>query len=134
MIRLEKNKDHSLPLEFINNLKSEDEEKKWAIMIFTKTSKVLRIIPTRVPSVIKVFVKYSRSEPNSIQEIGEVFMKNKITTVYSEGPCMCGVIPPHRGYEGYIESYKLSVPEDQLRSELLAMTNVINVEITKYQL
>jgi hypothetical protein len=134
MIKLEKNKDLSLPMDFIENLKFRDMEKRWAVMIFELKMGLVRIIPTKSPSVIKVLVEYNQSELNATQELGEVFMRNKIKTIYSGGPCRCGVIPPHRGYEGYIESYKLSVSQDQLRSELLAMTNVTKVEITKYSL
>ncbi len=131
MIKLEKNKVLFIPMDFIKNLKSRDMEKRLAVMIFDLKVGLVRIIPTKSPSIIKVLIEYSQIESNALQELGEVFLRNKIKTIYSGGPCLCGITPPHRGFEGYVESSELSIPENQLRSELLAMTNVTNVEITK---
>ena len=129
MIKLKKSNPIFLSTEFIENLKPKETAKVWAVMILAPSTKIIRIIPTKSPMVIKVLVEYSKSEPDLLQELGVVFMRNKLKTIYSTGICMMHD-PPCKPYEVYIDSGDIPISKDQLNSELLAMTNVTNVEIT----
>ena len=104
------------------------EDPKWALLILTSVTKIVRFIPAKSPTIIKVTINYLKSN-DFLQELGIVFMRNKIKTLYSTGYCFA-CDPPCSPMEGYIDLSDLSISTDQLKSELLALTNIVNVEIT----
>ena len=130
MIKLKKSNPIFLSTEFIENLKPKETAKVWAVMILAPSTKIIRIIPTKSPMVKKVLVEYSQSDPDMLQELGVVFMRNKLKTIYNTGICMMHD-PPCKPYEGYIESCDLKISDYQLKQELLKIKYVRNVEITK---
>jgi hypothetical protein len=141
MIKLKKNNSSAivLPTDFIENLQPEDPEKRWAVIIFAPATKTIRTIPTKSPTVIKVSIEWSKTEPDTFQELGEIFMRHKIKTLYSTGICFYESPCPYGRtslcpYVGFIDASDLHISEDQLRSEFLAMTNVTNVKLTKCSL
>ncbi|MHA1944855.1 MAG: hypothetical protein ACXAC6_17690 [Candidatus Hodarchaeales archaeon] len=133
MIKLEKKKDLSLPLVFIEYLKSEDREKGWAIMILDSSTQIVRIIPTKSPCVIRVSIDYIKTKTlcDIPQEQGIIFMRNSIKTLYSSAICYAeSHKTPCRPIEHYIDLSDLSISNDQLKSELLAIHGIVNVKIT----
>ncbi|MFX1514785.1 MAG: hypothetical protein ACFFC6_00610 [Promethearchaeota archaeon] len=135
MIKITKDNPIFIPSKFVENLRLKDKEEEWAVMIFTSpcTSKIIRVISTKSPMVIKVFIEWSQTGPDTLHELGVVYMRNNIKTLYSTSICFCGHIPPHL-YEGYIDSCDLPISEDQLKSELLALPNATKVRLTQYSL
>jgi len=141
VIKLNKKVPILIPTEFIEILKPDEMRKftrlkklkRWAVMILTPTcgSWITRTIPTKSPMVIKVSIEWSQIEPETFQEFGEVFMRNKIKTLYSTSLCMCGRIPPHP-YEGYIDcdfDSDLMISQEQLKDELAEIKGAHKVEI-----
>ncbi|MFX0050258.1 MAG: hypothetical protein ACFE8U_03100 [Candidatus Hermodarchaeota archaeon] len=120
-----------LPADFIENLEPKDAEKKWALTIFAPKANIIWTIPTKSQTVIKVSIEWSQIVPNTPQELGEVFMRNNIKILYSTGLCFQESSYP---YIGFIDSCDLLISEDQLRTEILALTNVTNVKLSKCSL
>lgn len=132
MIKLEE--PFFLSDDFLETFRPKNAEESSAIMILDTSTKIIRIIPTKSSTVIKLYFEYSiRSHPQLLQELGDVFTRNKVKTIYSTGVCLAHE-PPCRPYVGYIDSTDFSISEDQLKSELLALPNVRNVELTQCSL
>jgi hypothetical protein len=138
-----KNNPIIIPMDFIEYFKPEDEEKRWAVMILHPATKIIRIIHTKSPVVIKISIKWTQIDPDTFQELGAVFIRNKIKTIQSSGFCVEDLslpCPDERPCpypyteEVYIDSSNLLISNDQLRSELLTITNVTNVELTQCSL
>lgn len=132
MIRLEpKPEPLFLSDEFLETLRPKNVEESSAVMILAPSTKTIRIIPTKSSMVKKLVIEYYTRKRDFLQEIGIVFMRNKIKTLYSTGICFhdppCNDIMP---FEGYIDSNDLLISEDQLKSELLAIPSIATVEIT----
>ena len=136
MITLKQNDQSAivLPAEFIENLESKDPKERWAVVIFVPATKLIRIKPTKSPMVIKVFIEYGQVEGGELQALGVVLLRNNIKTLYGTGPgCFNRSIPPHP-FEGYFYPYEVPISEEELKSELLVLPNVTNVELTQCSL
>jgi len=132
MIKLNKKKPILIPPEFVENLKPEDSETRWAVIILAPScgSWTIRTIPTTSPTVIKVSIEWSQFEPETLQELGEVFMRNNIKTLYSTGICFHH--EPPCPYEGYMNSdfdSDLTISQEQLKDELAEIKGAHEVEI-----
>ena len=132
MIKIRKNPSTIvLPTEFIEHLKPEEQEKKWAIMIFESTTKIIRTIPTKSPTVSKLYIELKEDlTPKFLEELGEILWRYDISTLYSYWVCSC----PEHPYIVYLDSTESPISEDQLKSELLALPIITNIKLTKYSL
>ncbi|MFX0206964.1 MAG: hypothetical protein ACFFDT_13335, partial [Candidatus Hodarchaeota archaeon] len=133
MIKLKKNPSTIvLPTEFIEHLKPEEPEKRWAVMIFEPTTQIIRTIPTKSPTVSKFYIELTEEDlmPKFLEELGEVLERYDIHTLYSYWMCNC----PEHPYIVYIDSIDSPISEDQFKSKLLALPIVTKVKVTKYSL
>ncbi len=132
MIKLTKNPSAIvLPTEFIENLGLEDSKKRWVVMIFKPSTKIIRTIPTKSPKIKQLYIELMEDlTPKFLEELGEVFVRYKINTLYSYWVCSC----PEHPYVGYIEPADSSISNDQLMSELSAIPSGSNVQITDLSL
>jgi hypothetical protein len=130
MIKLKKNPSTIvLPTEFIENLKSEDKEKRWAVMIFEPLTKIIRTIPTKSSTVIKLYIELIEDlTPKFLEELGEILEKYDINTLYSYWVCSC----PEHPYVVYVDSTDSASSNDRLKSELIALPTVANVKMTQH--
>ncbi len=136
MIKIKQDNPIFIPSKFVEKLKSKDMEEEWAVMIFFSpcTTKIIRAIPTKSSMVKKLAIEYY-TRKLFLHDLGIVFNRNNIKTLYSTGICIhdppCNDIMP---YEGYIDTNDLPISEDQLKSELLAMPSIVTVEVTDVDL
>jgi hypothetical protein len=126
MVSLEENKPISLPADFLETLRPKNNGSH-AVMILAPSTKIIRIIPAKSNSVVKVSIEIGELSPDFLQELGVVFMRSKIKTLYSTGLCFTQETCV---YEGYIDSSDITLPEDQLKAELQGIKGVSQVEIT----
>lgn len=140
IITLKKKNPVFIPTGIIENLKFTDREEQWAVMIgfhscrelpplwpFVESCFCIRILPTKSPKVLKLKIEFYSSN-DFLEELGDVFRRNNIKTIYSTGICMHD--PPCGPIEMYIDSDDLPISEEQLKSELQAVPSIVNVEIT----
>ena len=125
MVSLEENKPISLPADFLETLRPKNNGSH-AVMILAPSTKIIRIIPAKSNSVVKVAIEIGELSPDFLQELGVVFMRSKIKTLYSTGLCFTQETCV---YEGYIDSSDITLPEDQLKAELQGIKGVSQVEI-----
>jgi len=127
MIQLQESKPISLPADFLETLRPKDVEESSAVMILAPSTKIIRIIPTKSPEVVKVAIEIGELSPDFLQELGVVFMRSKIKTLYSTGLCFT---QDSCTYEGYLDSSDLTISRDQLQDELKEIKGVSKVDIT----
>ncbi len=126
MVELDSSKPIQLPEDFLETLRPKDNGSH-AVMILAPSTKIIRIIPTKSAQVIKIAIEIGELSPDFLQELGVVFMRSKIKTLYSTGLCFTADTCV---YEGYIDMSDITLPEDQLSSELHGIKGVSKVEIT----
>ena len=128
MISLNESQPITLPSDFLETLKPKDGSSS-AVMILAPSTKIIRIIPCKSNSVIKVSIEIGELSPDFLQELGVVFMRSKIKTLYSTGLCFTQETCL---YEGYIDkSDIIEITEDALRSELQSIKGVSKVELVE---
>ena len=127
MIQLEKSKTITLPADFLETIRPKDVDESSAVMILAPSTKIIRIIPTKSNEVVKVAIEIGELSPDFLQELGVVFMRNKIKTLYSTGLCFT---QESCTYEGYLDSSDLNITQDRLQEELSEIKGVSKVEIT----
>ncbi len=127
VVTLDEQKPIQLPADFIQSLKSSEEGSGHAVMILAPSTKIIRIIPTKSSEVIKVAIEIGELSPDFLQELGVVFMRSKIRTLYSTGLCFTA---DRCLYEGYIDSIDMSISQEELKNQLMEIRGVANVEIS----
>ena len=125
MVSLEE-KNIPLPADFLETLRPKNNGSH-AVMILAPSTRVIRIIPSKSDSVVKVAIEIDEISPDFLQELGVVFMESKIKTLYSTGLC---ITQETCVYEGFIDSSDIDLPVEQLESELQGIKGVSRVEIT----
>jgi len=126
MVSLDESEPITLPADFLETLRPKEGGSN-AVMILAPSTKIIRIIPTKSGTVVKVSIEIGELSPDFLQELGVVFMRSKIKTLYSTGLCFTQETCV---YEGYIDTADVSLPEDQLRKELEEIKGVSKVEIS----
>ena len=129
MVSLDETKPIQLPTEFLNTLRPADGGSH-AVMILAPSTKIIRIIPAKSDTVVKVSIEIGELSPDFLQELGVVFMRSKIKTLYSTGLCFTQETCV---YEGYIDSVDINLSDDKLKSELKNIKGVskVNVDFLK---
>ncbi len=127
MIQLQESQPISLPADFLEILRPKDVEESSAVMILAPSTKIIRIIPAKSPEVVKLAIEIGKLSPDFLQELGVVFMRGKIRTLYSTGLCFT---QDSCTYEGYMDSSDLAISQEQLRDELVKIKGVSKVEFT----
>ena len=125
MIQLQESKTISLPADFFEKIRPKEESS--AVMILAPSTKIIRIIPSKSPEVVKLTIEISELTPDFLQELGVVFMRGKIRTLYSTGLCFT---QDSCTYEAYLDSSDLTISQEQLRDELTEIKGVSKAEFT----
>ncbi|MFB0544636.1 MAG: hypothetical protein ACETVN_02885 [Asgard group archaeon] len=125
IIELQAGKKIELPPDFIEALSTEEAEH--ALAIFSPSSRMIRIIPTKSEEVYKVSIEIGELTPDFLQKMGSIFMKHRLKTAYSTGICYHADICV---YEGYIAGSELkNISIDILKEELGDIEGVTNVTV-----
>ncbi len=125
MATIAENQPIQLPLEFITALKPEGA--KQVIIILAPNTKIIRIIPTTSSTVAKININIEKLSPDFLRQMGSIFIRLGIKTLYSTGLCFTSDACV---YEGYIDSSELEhVPEDKIYDEFKAIPGVSTVTI-----
>ena len=127
IIQLQESKPIYFPADFLDTIRPKDVEESSAVMILAPSTKIIRIIPTKSPEVIKLTIEISELSPDFLQELGVIFMRGKIRTLYSTGLCFT---EDSCTYEAYLDSSDLIISQEQLRDELTEIKSVSKVEFT----
>ncbi len=125
IIQLQESKPISFPADFLEAIRPKEESN--AVMILAPSTKIIRIIPTKSPEIVKLTIEISELSPDFLQELGVVFMRGKIRTLYSTGLCFT---QDSCTYEAYLDSSDLTISQEQLRDELTEIKGVSKVEFT----
>ena len=125
IIQLQESKPIYLPADFLETIRPKEESS--AVMILAPSTKIIRIIPTKSPKVVKLAIEIGELSPDFLQELGVVFMRGKIRTLYSTGLCFT---QDNCTYEAYLDSSDLTISQEQLRDELTEIKSVSKVEFT----
>ena len=84
MVSLDEQSQITLPMDFLETLKPKDAGAgSNAVMILAPSTKIIRIIPSKSATVLKVAIEIGELSPDFLQELGVVFMRSKIKTLYS---------------------------------------------------
>ncbi|MHA2169440.1 MAG: hypothetical protein ACXAB7_06055 [Candidatus Kariarchaeaceae archaeon] len=130
MTVIDKSEIIELPQEFIKELHSDLHEN--AILIYTKKTKILRIVPTKGNTVAKVnvIIRLEDLTPDFVKEIGAIFDRLGLTTVYATGLCFT---EEQCVYEGYFDSseFELITPE-KIESEIKDAPGVNAIDIEMF--
>ncbi len=114
-----------LPEEFLEALKPDG--KSHAVLILAPNTRIIRIIPTESPEVIKININIGKLSPDFLRKMGSIFIRLGIKTLYSTGLCFT---QSSCVYEGYIDSEELKeVSIDTIKEELERIEGVSSVEI-----
>ena len=114
-----------LPASFIEAL--QPEGKNHAIIILAPNTKIIRIIPTNSNSVAKININIGKLSPDFLRQMGSIFIRLGIKTLYSTGLCFTADTCV---YEGYLDSTELeNVSTDKIHEEFKAIPGVSTVTI-----
>ncbi|MHA1115446.1 MAG: hypothetical protein K9W45_06415 [Candidatus Heimdallarchaeum aukensis] len=114
-----------LPEEFLEALKPDG--KSHAVLILAPNTRIIRIIPTESPEVIKININIGKLSPDFLRKMGSIFIRLGIKTLYSTGLCFTQSACV---YEGYIDSEELKeVSIDTIKDELERIEGVSSVEV-----
>ncbi|MHA1302744.1 MAG: hypothetical protein ACTSQE_01630 [Candidatus Heimdallarchaeaceae archaeon] len=114
-----------LPEEFLEALKPDG--KSHAVLILAPNTRIIRIIPTESPEVIKININIGKLSPDFLRKMGSIFIRLGIKTLYSTGLCFTQSACV---YEGYIDSEELKeISIDTIKDELERIEGVSSVEV-----
>ncbi len=101
--------------------------KSHAVLILAPNTRIIRIIPTESPEVIKININIGKLSPDFLRKMGSIFIRLGIKTLYSTGLCFTQSACV---YEGYIDSEELKeVSIDTIKDELERIEGVSSVEV-----
>ncbi len=114
-----------LPQSFIEAL--QPEGRSHAIIILAPNTKIIRIIPTNSDTVAKININIGKLSPDFLRQMGSIFIRLGIKTLYSTGLCFTADTCV---YEGYLDSTELeSVSTEKIEEEFKAIPGVSTVTI-----
>ncbi len=115
----------TLPKAFLEALAS--DETSHCILILAPSNKIIRLIPTASNEVIKVKINIGKLSPDFLRQMGSIFIRLGIKTLYSTGLCFT---QDSCVYEGYIDSIELeNVTKDEIKEEFIGIEGVSSVDI-----
>ncbi|MHA2298939.1 MAG: hypothetical protein ACXAEU_22295 [Candidatus Hodarchaeales archaeon] len=127
---------HDIPIEFPSEFVDAMSTKhgtSTAVMIFSPSSKNIRVFSTKSDKCYKVVIEIGKLSSDFLQELSVVFMRRKIEMIYSTGLCFT---PETCIYEGFIDYSDIpeGVPIGELKADLERINGVINVETNLMEL
>jgi len=97
----------------------------WAVIIFTPSTKIIKIYPAKSGVVARVEVQIGELTPDFLQEVSSIFLESGIKTLYSTGVCFTA---ESCLYEVYID--KADLPESvDVRERLSEIKGVAEVKV-----
>ena len=126
MVTLEPDAPIEIPKLFLEALQTRDS--KSAVMILAPSTRIIRIIPTTGSEVVKIAIEIGELTPDFLKDMGSVFARNKIKTLYSTGLCFTR---DKCVYEGYIDKAEITVDIAQLQTDISQLEGVNNVNIVE---
>lgn len=125
MCSIQEDEPIRLPPAFIEAL--QPEGKTHAIIILAPNTKIIRIIPTNSDTVAKININIGKLSPDFLRQMGSIFIRLGIKTLYSTGLCFTADTCV---YEGYLDSTELkTVTTDKIYEEFKAIPGVSTVTI-----
>jgi hypothetical protein len=125
MAVIDDNKPINLPYRFIEALSP--EEATQAIIILAPNTKIIRIIPTESDTVAKININIGKLSPDFLRQMGSIFIRLGIKTLFSTGLCFTSTTCV---YEGYLDSTELeTVSVGKIYEEFKAIPGVSTVTI-----
>ena len=117
-----------IPTDFLESTmagKEESGKNNYAVIIFTPSTKIIKIYPTKSDTVARIEVSIGELTPDFLQEVSAVFLEFGIKTLYSTGVCFTS---ESCLYEVYID--KNDFPEDvNLQARLGEIRGVAEVKL-----
>ncbi|MCG3219491.1 MAG: hypothetical protein KAR35_10815 [Candidatus Heimdallarchaeota archaeon] len=125
MATIEPDTPITLPETFLEALAT--DEKTHCILILAPNTKIIRLIPTASNKVIKVNINIGKLSPDFLRQMGSIFIRLGIKTLYSTGLCFTQETCV---YEGYIDSVELEdISVDTIKNEFIEIEGVTTVDI-----
>lgn len=125
MIKIDENEPINLPSSFIEAL--QPDGRSHAIIILAPNTKIIRIIPTNSDTVAKININIGKLSPDFLRQMGSIFIRLGIKTLYSTGLCFTADTCV---YEGYLDSTELeTVTTDKIYDEFKSIPGVSTVTI-----
>lgn len=105
--------------------KEEDAKDGFAVIIFTPSTKIIKIYPAKSGVVARIEVGINELTPDFLQEVSSIFLEAGIKTLYSTGVCFTS---ESCLYEVYVD--KQDFPDGfDLKTRLGEIRGVGNVDI-----
>jgi hypothetical protein len=103
------------------------EKKDYAILVYSVSTRTIRLIPTETGRVVKITIEIDELTPGFLDELGRVLTTHKVDTLYSSGICFT---EDSCQYEGYIDQEDIdSTILDPLRNKLLTIRGISSVDL-----
>lgn len=81
----------AIPADFLESTMGSGQEPErtgnWAIIIFTPSTRIIKIYPAKSGVVARVEVQIGELTPDFLQEVSSIFLEAGIKTLYSTGVC-----------------------------------------------
>jgi hypothetical protein len=117
-----------IPSDFLESTMTGGEQhggEGWAVIIFTPSTKIIKIYPAKSGVVARIEVQIGELTPDFLQEVSSIFLEAGIKTLYSTGVCFTS---ESCLYEVYID--KADFPEGMdMRKKLKEVHGVAEVKI-----
>lgn len=127
IIEISDDKTFTLPNEFLEALKTKDGKNDFSLVVATPSIKKIEFQKIKSDEVIKIDLEIGEPTPDFLQELGKVFTKYEIKTIYSTGLCFT---PTICRYECYIDAPGRTISQEQLKGELEKIADIIHVNLT----
>ncbi len=125
MTVIDENNPIKLPDKFIEAL--QPDQGRYAVIILAPNTRIIRIIPTNSSSVAKININIGKLSPDFLRQMGSIFIRLGIKTLYSTGLCFT---QDACVYEGYFDSTELeNVSVETIKNEFKSIPGVATVTI-----
>ena len=127
MLKLEPEESVKLSEDFLEALRPDDGY-RYAAIILTPNTKIIRIIPTESNKVFRVAIDIGRLAPNFLKQIGNLFLDLGLKSLYSTGLCF---VEDKCVFNGYIDSSQFKdIDIESLKKEILSIEGITNVDVS----
>ncbi|OLS23124.1 MAG: hypothetical protein HeimC3_26740 [Candidatus Heimdallarchaeota archaeon LC_3] len=109
-----------IPADFLESTMAKEDEKAdgYAVIIFTPSTKIIKIYPAKSGVVARIEVGINELTPDFLQEVSSIFLEAGIKTLYSTGVCFTSESCLYEVYvdkQDYPESFDLKARLGEIR-------------------
>lgn len=99
-----------------------------AVIIFTPSTRIIKIYPSKSPEVARIEVSIGELTPDFLQDVSSIFLETGIKTLYSTGVCFTSEACL---YEVYADKHDLpaTISVEELSNRLSEIRGVSDVKI-----